>query len=81
MKRSKANLSRQTLARLDAERRSLGITLERVATEAAKTSRRKRRTVGITTVSNVLAGRTRSANVVATCKRLIAEAKSMTEVA
>jgi len=73
MKQSKVKPPR-TLARLKRELHVLGITHDLVAAEAAKTSRRG--TVGITTVSNVFAGRTKSQNVVATAKRLIAEAKS-----
>lgn len=62
------------LARLKRRLHALGITHERVADEASRTSRRG--TVGITTVSKVLAGDRKSANVVATVKRLIAEAKN-----
>lgn len=75
MQQSKAKRQPRSLARLDRERRAHGITLEQVAAAASETTTRKRRTVGITTVSNVLAGRTKSANVVATVKRLIAAAK------
>lgn len=64
-----------TLARLKRQLHALDIPHTRVADEARKTSRRG--TVNATTVSNVLAGRRRSANVVATAKRLIAEAKTL----
>ena len=64
--------SRTTLARLDAERKRFGVTLDMVAAPAAVT---------IQTVSRVLHGHTKSANVVATVRRLIAEAKSAASVA
>jgi hypothetical protein len=73
MKQSKAT-SPATLARLAKQLHDLGIAHQVVAEEASKTSKRGR--VGLSTVSNVLAGRTKSANVVATVKRLIAAAKS-----
>lgn len=56
----------------------LGITRTQVAAEAGKTARswRGRRSVSLATVSLVLAGHRRSANVVATAKRLIAAARA-----
>lgn len=77
MKQSKATPTPRTLSRLKRDLAALGITHQRVAEEAAKTSRRG--TVGVATVSLVLAGRRKSENVVATCKRLIAAAKSRRE--
>lgn len=74
MKPSKATPAPRTLSRLKRELAALGILHQRVAEEAAKTSRRG--TVGVTTVSLVLAGRRKSANVIATAKRLLAEAKA-----
>lgn len=59
------------LARLDAKRRRTGIKLEVVAAAAGVT---------IQTVSRVLHGHTKSANVIAHLKRLIAEAQSTTQV-
>lgn len=67
-------VSPTTLARLKSQLQMLGILHERVAMEASKTSRRG--TVSASAVSRVLAGRTKSANVVATARRLIAEAKA-----
>lgn len=64
----------RTLARLKRQLHDLGISHEAVAVEASKTSRRGQ--VGITAVSRVLGGHSKSANVVATVKRLIAEAKA-----
>ena len=60
--------------RLDRERRKYGIPLKVIAAEAAKTSRGG--TMGLPSVSNVLRGRYKSKNVVATVKRLIADAKA-----
>lgn len=60
-------MSRDTLQRLKRQLKRVGITHERVAAEAG---------VGRTLVVHVLAGRAKSANVVATVKRLIAEAKN-----
>ena len=65
----------RTLARLARRCRLLGITHQAVADAATKTSRRG--SVGFTTVSRVLTGRTKSLNVVATIRRLIAQAESM----
>lgn len=70
MKQTKAKPPR-TLARLKRQLHDLGISHQRVADEATRTS--PRGSCGIATVSNVLAGRHKSANVVATAKRLIAE--------
>lgn len=69
----------RTLARLKKQLHDLGIPHERVAEEARKTSARG--TCNVTTVSNVLAGRDKSANVIATAKRLIDEAKKAAECA
>jgi hypothetical protein len=66
------------LARLDRERRRYGITLAMVAVEASKTSRRG--TVGVPTVSRALSGDTKSANVIDTVKRLIAEARDSQQI-
>ncbi len=74
MKPRQAKANPVTLARLRAGLDKHGITLTRVAEEATKTSRRG--SVGITTVSHVLAGRRPSSNVVATVKRLLAEARA-----
>ncbi|MDP3766816.1 MAG: hypothetical protein Q8S13_02270 [Dehalococcoidia bacterium] len=74
MKPSKATPAPRTLSRLKRDLAALGILHQRVAEEAAKTSRRG--TVGVTTVSLVLAGRRKSANVVTVARRLIAEAKA-----
>lgn len=68
MKQSKAKPTR-SVARLARQRRALGIELQAIADEASKTSTRG--SVSICTVSNVLAGRTKSANVVAVVQRLI----------
>ncbi len=62
------------LTRLDQQRRYHGITLAVVAAEASKTSRRG--SVSISTVSKTIAGVTKSANVVDTLKRLIAESRT-----
>jgi len=64
----------RSLARLDAERKRHGITLQTVADEAAKTSARGR--CGVPTVSRVLHAHAKSANVVATVRRLLAVAKA-----
>lgn len=61
------------LTRLDAQRKKHGITLEVIAVEATKTARRG--SVSVSAVSRVLRGRSKSANVVATLKRLIADAR------
>lgn len=74
MKGKARQITPQNLARLARARRRYGITLAAVAAEAVKTSRRG--SVGIPTVSRALSGDTKSANVVATLKRLIAEAKA-----
>lgn len=74
MKQSKATPAPRTLSRLKRELDGLGITHKRVAEEASKTSRRG--SVGLATVSLVLAGRRKSGNVVATCMRLVADAKA-----
>lgn len=71
MKQSKR---KRTLARLEADRKAHGITLRMVADEAAKTARFG--TMAPTTVSNVLAGRTKSENVLDALRRLIAEAEA-----
>ena len=60
-----------TLARLAADLKRHGITHDRVAAEAARTSFKG--SVGRTMVGHVLAGRTTSANVVATIRRLLAD--------
>lgn len=60
-------MSHSTLARLKREAKALRITHDRIAAEA---------NVGRTLVVHVLAGRAKSANVVATVKRLIAEART-----
>jgi hypothetical protein len=52
------------------ERAALGITLVEIAEGAAKTSRRKRGTCSISTVSKVFAGLTKSWNVVRTYQRI-----------
>ena len=62
------------LARLDASRKRHGITLQAIADEASKTSRRG--SVSVPTVSKVLSGDTKSANVIDTLKRLIAAARA-----
>ena len=77
MKARQGNTPR-SLERLDAERKRLGITLQAVADEAAKTSARGR--CGVPTVSRVLHGHAKSVNVVTTLKRLIAEAKLLESV-
>lgn len=74
MNQSKATPAPRTLSRLKRSLADLGITHQRVAQEASRTSRRG--TVGVATVSLVLSGKRKSANVVATAKRLIAEAKA-----
>lgn len=63
----------RTLARCKRDLQALGITHQRVAEAASKTSRRG--SVGVVTVSLVLGGRRVSANVIAAAKRLIAEAR------
>lgn len=68
---------RRKLTRLAKQLHERGITHQRVADEASKTSRRG--TVGVTTVSKVLAARTKSANVVATASRLVAECEGQTQ--
>jgi hypothetical protein len=70
MKQGKAKAN---LARLRATRDRLEITLEMVAAEASKTSARG--SVNASTVSNVLAGRRVSQNVIDALRRLIAAAK------
>ncbi len=67
-------MSHVPLTRLKRQAKQLGITHDVVAAEASKTS--KRGSVGRTLVVHVLAGRAKSANVVATIKRLIADAKN-----
>lgn len=74
MRARKGNPTVETLARLDRERRRYGITQAVVAVEASKTSRRG--SVGVPTVSRVISGDTKSANVVRTIRRLIAEARA-----
>lgn len=59
-------MSHVTLLRLKRQAKRLGITHDRIAAEAQ---------VGRTLVVHVLAGRSKSQNVVATVKRLIAAAK------
>ena len=71
MKQSKR---KRTLAQLDADRKAHRITLQMVADEAAKTARFG--TMADTTVSNVLAGRTKSQNVLDALRRLIAQAEA-----
>lgn len=66
-------MSHVTLTRLKRQAKRLGITHDRIAAEAAKTSLRG--SVSRTMVAHTFAGRTKSANVVATARRLIAEAK------
>lgn len=73
MKQSKATPAPRTLSRLKRDLSELGITHQRVADEASKTSRRG--TVGLATVSLVLSGHRVSGNVVTTAKRLIEESK------
>lgn len=63
-------MSHATLLRLKRQAKQHGITHDRIAAEAG---------VGRTLVVHVLAGRAKSANVVATVKRLIAEAQARTE--
>jgi len=75
MKARQGKPSGTTLLRLDAERKRLGITLQAVADEAAKTSARGR--CGVPTVSRVLHGHAKSTNVVTTLRRLIAEARAV----
>ena len=58
-------MSHVTLARLKDKAKRLGITHDRIAAEAK---------VGRTLVVHVLAGRSKSANVVSTIERLILEA-------
>lgn len=64
----------ETLARIKSALQRLDITYEDVAIEATKTSRRG--SVGKTAVSHTLAGRYRSANIIATAKRLIAQRRA-----
>ena len=65
-------MSHVTLLRLKRQAKVLRITHDRIAAEAH---------VGRTLVVHVLAGRAKSANVVATVKRLIAEAREKEAVA
>lgn len=65
------------LARLESLRKRYGIRLQTVAAEAAPTARFG--TMSHTTVSNVLAGRTKSRNVLDALRRLIAQREQQTE--
>lgn len=71
----KSSQVHRTLARLDAERKKHGIKLETVAAEATKTAARG--SVSVSAVSRVLRGHSKSANVIETLRRLIAEAKTV----
>lgn len=68
-----SQVSARTLALLRRQLQQHGIRHEDVAAEAAKTS--PRGSVSGSMVSRVLSGRSKSANVVATVRRLISEAK------
>lgn len=58
------------LRAMNREREHLGITLVEIATEAAKTTRRRRGTCSISTVSSVFAGYTKSRNVLDAYERV-----------
>lgn len=74
MKQSKSYPALRTLARLNAERKALGIENEAIAARASEKS--KRGHVGVTTVSNALTGLRKSMAVIDATRELVAEAKA-----
>lgn len=73
MKKSR-HVNAQTLAQMKRRLQERGIRHDDVAREASKTS--PRGSVGRTMVAHVLAGRTKSSNVVQTVQRLLGEKAS-----